>query len=100
MLSNPTLTFGRLLICVFLAAFLLKVLWCKFLFEVDCTPLFVHYFSLVVNILDREKCPLSMCFKKIFKAFRKPGFIETQKSQDVNIKNKIQRTKLNKTEVI
>ena len=41
-----------------------------------------------------------MCFKKIFKAFRKPGFIETQKSQDVNIKNKIQRTKLNKTEVI
>ena len=33
-------------------------------------------------------------------AFRKPGFIETQKSQDVNIRNKIQRTKLNKTEVI
>ena len=33
-------------------------------------------------------------------AFRKPGFIETQKSQDVNIENRIQRTKLNKTEVI
>ena len=30
---------------------------------------------------------------------RKPGFIETQKSQDVNIKNKIQRAKVNKTNV-
>ena len=67
MLSNPTLTFGRLLICVFLAAFLLKGLWCKFLFEVDCTPLFVHYFSLDVNMFRQRSAHFQCVLKKYLK---------------------------------